>query len=260
MLENIQIQAVKTSGVVPCFILGSGGAGISPLAVEATGLAAEAPVNQLFSIANGKPCTVTVNGYVQLSNTTGYAVNSVSPVGPVVLAPSSSSFTFNGTSRAVMLPLPTANHAGMFGPGSDGSPTLDGTAAVAWASKSGSVYTMTRDVFCANLTVNSGVTLNTAGTRIFCAGAFANAGTVQNNGANASGATAGAGGTNFSLSSGGAGGGGTTGAGGAGGAPTNGGRAGCGNAGAGGPAAQAVRVPPAAAGTPSPHCPCRTPH
>lgn len=41
----------------------------------------------------------------------------------------------------------------MFGDASDGSATLDGTNTVAWATKVGSVYTMTRDAYLTNLTV-----------------------------------------------------------------------------------------------------------
>lgn len=73
-------------------------------------------------------------------------------------------------------------YGNIFGDGSDGAATLDGTATVAWATKSGSVYTMTRDCLTTSLTINSGVTLNTAGFRLFCTGTVTNAGTIQANG------------------------------------------------------------------------------
>lgn len=41
----------------------------------------------------------------------------------------------------------------LFGDGSDGNATLDGTNTVSWATKVGSVYTMTRDAYLNNLTV-----------------------------------------------------------------------------------------------------------
>jgi hypothetical protein len=87
------------------------------------------------------------------------------------------------------------NFTGLFGDGSDGAATLDGTATVAWASKASSTYTMTRDVFCTSLTVSSGSTLLTHGYRIFCTASFSNAGTVSSTGSNSSGA-AGANGAN----------------------------------------------------------------
>ncbi len=49
-----------------------------------------------------------------------------------------------------------------FGDGNDGAATLDGSATVPWASKSGSVYTMTRDADLTDLTIGSGVTLKLA--------------------------------------------------------------------------------------------------
>lgn len=60
----------------------------------------------------------------------------------------------------------------VFGDGSDGSATLDGTATVGWASKSGSTYTMTRDALLVNLTLTSGSILKTAGYVLFGTGTF----------------------------------------------------------------------------------------
>jgi hypothetical protein len=48
---------------------------------------------------------------------------------------------------------------GVFGDGADGAADLDGVNTVAWASKSGAVYTMTRDAYLTNLTVRTGSTL-----------------------------------------------------------------------------------------------------
>jgi hypothetical protein len=109
--------------------------------------------------------------------------------------------------------------AGVFGDGSDGAVTLDGTVTVPWASKNGSAYTLTRDVFASSLTVGSGVTLNFgAGYRVFCRGTFTSNGTLANAG-NAGSATGAAGGATGSGPTGGggrAGGAGSTGAGAAG--------------------------------------------
>src|ERR671923_1277456 len=73
---------------------------------------------------------------------------------------------------------------GLFGDGSDGSPNFDGTNTFAFASKSGNIYTLTRSIFCRDLTVTSSplVTLKTAGYKIFCTGTLTNNGTITNAG------------------------------------------------------------------------------
>lgn len=100
--------------------------------------------------------------------------------------------------------------AWLFGTGSDGSATLDGSNTVAWASKSGSEYTMTRDAHLTSLTVNVGSTIKTAGYAIFCTGTLTNNGTIQNIGSNATTGTGAAGGPGGHYGSGGAGGNGGT--------------------------------------------------
>lgn len=130
-----------------------------------------------------------------------------------------------------------------FGDGSDGDQTLDGTVgAPAWATKAGSVYTATRDVFVRNLTVTgAGTKLVMAGYRLYVSGTLttASSGIIHNNGADAAGQTAGAGGAQGTLLGGTAGGNGGAGGGGAGAngtnlaAATQGGRGGNGGAGVG---------------------------
>lgn len=92
---------------------------------------------------------------------------------------------------------------GTFGDGSTGSATLDGTTSyTSWTTLSGGSYTMKADAFLTSLTVNSGVTLNTAGYRIFCAGTVTNNGVIANNGAAGSaGGTAGSGPNSTPLTS-----------------------------------------------------------
>lgn len=124
------------------------------------------------------------------------------------------------------------SYDGMFGDGSDGSATLDGTATVTWASKASSVYTMTADCWLTSLTVNTGVTLISAGFRIFVAGTLSGAGIISAAGKSAVNATAGAIGASGSIGSGSAGGAGGTGTGGSG--TSGGSRFGVGTAGAGG--------------------------
>lgn len=81
-----------------------------------------------------------------------------------------------------------------WGDAADGDATLDGTVTVAWASKVGSVYTLTRNVFFRTLTVNTGVTLEAAGYGIW-GYRVTGAGTIRDNGANGGNASGGTGGT-----------------------------------------------------------------
>lgn len=66
----------------------------------------------------------------------------------------------------------TDNRVGMgfFGDGSDGDAELDGTNEVDWASKASSVYTMSRDCFCDDLTLTGGAELKANGFRIYVRG------------------------------------------------------------------------------------------
>ena len=79
----------------------------------------------------------------------------------------------------------------IYGDGSDGAATISGDTD------------LTSDKFYTNLTINSGINLNTKSFRIFCSGTLTNAGTIRNNGSNGTvgttatgqtGATGGAGG------------------------------------------------------------------
>lgn len=78
------------------------------------------------------------------------------------------------------------------GDGSDGAVVLDGTNTFPWASKVGSVYTMTRPVFATTFTVNAGSTLNTDGWDGRSTGTTTNNGTISAAGNAASGSTPGA--------------------------------------------------------------------
>lgn len=63
----------------------------------------------------------------------------------------------------------TLNDDGIFsyGDGSDGTVTCDGSTSVVGMSLSGSTYTLTRDVYFKNITINDSITLITNGYRIF---------------------------------------------------------------------------------------------
>jgi hypothetical protein len=55
----------------------------------------------------------------------------------------------------------------IYGTGSDGSVTFDGSSTVLSLTPSSSVYTLTRDIFCYNMTVSDSVRINPNGYRIF---------------------------------------------------------------------------------------------
>ena len=113
---------------------------------------------------------------------------------------------YNATSGFFMLLSPVATppvtYLG-YGDGSDGSGTLDGSTTVFGLVPAGNVYTMTRDLYCINLTINTGVTLNTAGYRLFGTGTLTGNGTAKvlrngangGNGGNGGNGTSGSGGT-----------------------------------------------------------------
>ncbi len=93
--------------------------------------------------------------------------------------------------------------AAVFGDGSDGTITFDGSTTVLSLVPSGNVYTLARDIFLAAGTINNGVSIKTNGFRIFCAGTLTNNGLIHWNGNAASGtngATAGAGLSNTNSS------------------------------------------------------------
>lgn len=131
----------------------------------------------------------------------------------------------------------------VFGDGSDCAVNMDGTNTYAgFASKAGSVYTLTRDMLASTLVIASGATLQTAGFRVHATTSIVNNGTISFVGAN--GAANGTAGTAVSqVLTSASGGAGNTGAGSAGNIGTIGGAGsagGTGSGGAGGSAAGSV--------------------
>lgn len=55
----------------------------------------------------------------------------------------------------------------IYGTGNDGSVTFDGSSTVLSLVPSSSVYTLTKDIFCQNMTVSDSVTIKPNGYRIF---------------------------------------------------------------------------------------------
>lgn len=76
---------------------------------------------------------------------------------------------------------------GVYGDGSDGTQTFDGTSVVLGITPSSSVYTLARDIFLLNGTINSGVRIKENGFRIFDANVLTNNGIISWNGLDASG-------------------------------------------------------------------------
>lgn len=82
---------------------------------------------------------------------------------------------------------------GFFGGGFDGSAVLDGANTVTWASKVGSVYTMTSSAYVQDLTIANGVSLLPAGFFLYVNGTcnVQVGGKIAHSGANGSGASGG---------------------------------------------------------------------
>lgn len=84
---------------------------------------------------------------------------------------------FISTSTLGVLPIPSV------GSGSDGNITFDGTNIYAFAATTtSSVYKLNRSIFANNLTINSGITVDTNGYQIFAAGTVSGAGKFRMDG------------------------------------------------------------------------------
>ena len=131
-----------------------------------------------------------VNGFV--SSTYGISIGQITTGNYLTYDTASGKLVVNGS--------PLSNQD-LFGDGSDGAATCDGSTSVAGMSLTGSTYSLTRDCFFTNLTVNISVTVLTNGFRLHTNGTLTNAGTIGSpgsaggNGGNASGITAGSAGT-----------------------------------------------------------------
>lgn len=81
---------------------------------------------------------------------------------------------------------------GEFADGSDGTVIMDGSTAVAGCTLSGSIYTATRSVFFANLTINSGVTFKPDGWPVYVQTTLTNNGAIRCDGSAGVGTASGA--------------------------------------------------------------------
>lgn len=146
----------------------------------------------------------TGSGAVQVNKTFVAAINGVTAVGsPVAVSStgqlsdlgfgsSSQVLTSNGAGVSPTWQAPASIPvSGVFGDGSDGSPTFDGSTVILGITPSANNYTLTRDLFLASPTLNTGITITTQGRRIYCNGTFTNNGTILSNGLAGTGAQGG---------------------------------------------------------------------
>jgi hypothetical protein len=208
--------------------------------------------NPVVRFSGSGPSTAIINGFNEGSENTfshahpwadfGSVPNCVMEVSGVISSLVTAQ-SINAGAGCMVQAGPATGFSGVFGDGSDGTATLDGTATVAWASLAGSTYTMSRSAHLTGLTVNSGITLKPVGWAIYCRGIVTNNGTISADGVSASVGTAG-GSSGSAYYFGGRGGGtGTTGAGAAGsGASVGVGAAGIGGVGSSGAAGAAGTV------------------
>lgn len=80
--------------------------------------------------------------------------------------------------------IPPQTYNDFLGDGSDGGVVFDGSTTILGFVPSSSIYTMTRDIFCTSITINSGVTVKQNGYQIFCQGILTINGNIQRNGNN----------------------------------------------------------------------------
>lgn len=88
---------------------------------------------------------------------------------------------------------PTSPALAMYGDGSSGNVVFDGVSTVLGLAPSSSAYTLTADINVNNMTVNSGVAINTRGFVIRVAGLLTNRGSINGNGISSTSTTAGGG-------------------------------------------------------------------
>lgn len=199
--------AVAAGGIFAGIVLGAWGSPTT-LQLQATGIA-DSLGPAAVKVAQGAGGQVGVNA-------TGSLQLWVS--GPVVgIADGFGTVTLTNYQNAYQDPPNPA-----FGDGSDGSVTFDGTTTILGLVPATKVYTLTRDIFTANCTVNAAVTIIGAGFRIFCAGTLTvaataiihnggGAGGVGSSGTGGTAGTAGAGSSSTTLGGGTAGGAGASG-------------------------------------------------
>jgi hypothetical protein len=125
--------------------------------------------------------TINSGGVLYASSSDAMATSDAGSAGQILESNGTGAPTWGSAATAV------------YGDGIDGSIAFDGnTTPVAGATRSGSTYTMTRDIVASAISVSNGVTVKPSGYRIYCNGTITNNGTIQANGNDGSGSTGGA--------------------------------------------------------------------
>lgn len=111
-----------------------------------------------------------------------------SPLGTTTGASTNQALSWNG-SAWVPATISVGGGLGVYGDASDGAQVFDGTTTILGIAPSpnsavNGVYTLTRDIFLASSTLNSGISIVPNGFRIFCQGTFTNNGLITYNGGN----------------------------------------------------------------------------
>jgi hypothetical protein len=161
------------------------GSPATPLALTATQVRALLALIDVPSGGTGV-ATLTNHGVLVGQAAAAIAATGAGTAGQVL--------TSNGASAdPTFQALPAASGGlAIYGDGSDGTQTFDGSTTILGVVPSSNIYTLTRDIFLAAGTINNGVTIKPNGFRIFCAGTLTNNGSIIYNGNAASGATGGA--------------------------------------------------------------------
>lgn len=163
------------------------------------------PLSKTIVGTDGSGHIVDASSATLANNTTGTAANlSGTPALPNGTTATTQSPGDNTTKlatdafvQAAVAAVASANFP-YGGDGSDGSVVFDGTSTVLGLVPSASTYTLTRDIFLINGTVNVGVTVNPNAFVIYATGTFTNNGTIAcnggtgNNGGNATSSAGGA--------------------------------------------------------------------
>lgn len=121
------------------------------------------------TVASSAPIAVDINGQLSSLGT--------GTLGQILISTGTTSPTWQSSAA---LSTPSA----VFGDGSDGLQTFDGSTVILGLTPSGNTYTLLRDIFLGTSTINNGVSIITNGFRMFCNGTLTNNGTIKYNGNN----------------------------------------------------------------------------
>lgn len=174
------------------------GLSVDGTAPEKVGINASSTTGMSFD-SNGKLYQKTSSTLAIESDNNGIKINTSTLIGLIATStPIANKVAVSDTSSTLDSWVSKTN---VFGKGTDGSYVLDGTQGTVvglFTRNSSTSYTLLKDAQFINLTINSGVTLETNGFIIYGTGSLVNNGTIQNNGGpggDASGITPGIAGT-----------------------------------------------------------------